>query len=91
MEGRGGRPSAREPADGTLPGQQPVSGFKGKRLVNSFIGGDNTTGKLTGQPFTIKRNYIHFLIGGGSHPNTQIRLIVDGKVVRAASGATRND
>ncbi len=76
----------REPAKGTLPGQQPVSGFKGKGLVNSFIGGDNTTGKLTSQPFTIKRNYIRFLIGGGSHPNTQIRLIVDGKVVRASSG-----
>ena len=79
----------REPAKGTLPNQQPVTGFAGKGLVNSFVGGDNSTGKLVSQPFTIERNYIRFLIGGGSHPTTQIRLIVDGKVVRASTG--RND
>ena len=34
------------PAAGTLPNQMPVSGFKGKRLVNSYHGGDRTTGTL---------------------------------------------
>lgn len=75
-----------KPAEGTLPNQNVVTGFRGKSLVNSYVGGDNTTGKLTSQEFTINRNYIRFLIGGGSHPDTQIRLIVDGKVVRSASG-----
>ena len=79
----------REPVKATLPGQQPVTGFRGKGFVDSYFGGDDATGKLTSQPFTIERNYIRFLIGGGAHPNTQIRLIVDGKVVRASSG--RND
>ena len=78
-----------EPAAGTLPGQQHVTGYQGKRLVNSFVGGDDATGRLVGRPFTIERKYIHFLIGGGSHPTTQLRLLVDGKVVRAASG--KND
>ncbi len=78
-----------QPAHGTLPGQQEVSGFLGHGLVNSFVGGDDTTGKLISQPFTIERRYIRFLVGGGSHPGTQVRLVVDGKVVRAASG--RND
>ncbi len=76
----------REPAKGTFPNQQPVTGFKGKGLANSYIGDDNATGKLISQPFTIRRSFIRFLIGGGAHPTTQIRLIVDGKVVRASSG-----
>jgi non-lysosomal glucosylceramidase len=75
-----------KPAEGTLPNQQPVTGFAGRSLVNSFVGGDNTTGKLVSQPFTIERNYIRFLVGGGAHPTTQVRLLVDGKVVRATSG-----
>lgn len=74
------------PAGGTLPNQQRVTGFLGKGLVNSFLGGDGTTGRMTSQEFTIERNFIRFLVGGGSHPTTQIRLVVDGQVVRAASG-----
>lgn len=53
------------PAKGTLGGQQPVSGFEGKGLVNTFLGGDAPTGKLTSPEFTIERDYIKFLIGGG--------------------------
>lgn len=78
-----------KPAAGTLANQNPVTGFMGNGLVNSFVGGDNTTGKLVSQPFTVERNFIRFLIGGGSHPNAQIRLIVDGNIVRASTG--RND
>ncbi|MHB8521702.1 MAG: GH116 family glycosyl hydrolase [Limisphaerales bacterium] len=75
-----------KPATGTLPNQQRVSGFLGKGLVNSFVDGDDTTGRLISKPFAIERDYIRFLVGGGSSPNTQIRLIVDGKTVRTTSG-----
>ncbi|QEH34673.1 hypothetical protein OJF2_32140 [Aquisphaera giovannonii] len=74
------------PPAGTLPGQQPVSGFEGKRLVNSFAGGDDTTGRLISRDFAIERPFIRFLIGGGFRPTTQIRLVVEGKVVRTATG-----
>ena len=74
------------PAHGTLPNQQEVSGFLGKGLVNSYLNGDDSTGRLISKPFTIERNFIRFLVGGGSHPTTQIRLIADGKTVRATSG-----
>src|SRR4051794_3903051 len=39
------------PAKGTLPNQMPVSGFLGKGLVNSFAGGDASTGTLTSSAF----------------------------------------
>jgi len=75
------------PARGTLPRQMEVSGFKGDRLVNSFHGGDEPTGKLTSPKFTIERDYLNFLIGGGGHEGrTCMNLLVDGKVVRTATG-----
>lgn len=75
------------PHTGTTPGQQPVSGFWGKGLVNTFLPNDEPQGTLTSRPFTIQKRYIGFLISGGNHPGeTCINLIVDGKVVRTATG-----
>lgn len=75
------------PAKGTLPRQQEVSGFLGEGLVNTFIDGDKPQGTLTSPEFTISRNYINFLIGGGKHENqTCINLLVDGKVARTQCG-----
>jgi len=75
------------PAKGTLGSQQQVTGFEGKGLVNSFLGGDPPKGKLTSPEFTIERDYIKFLIGGGGHKGkTCMNLLVDGKVVLTATG-----
>ena len=75
------------PAGGTLPGQMDVSGFEGQRLVNSYYGGDRTTGRLTSPAFRIQRPFISFLIGGGMHRDkTCIDLLVDEQVVRTATG-----
>lgn len=75
------------PAQGTLPNQMPVSGFQGKRLVNSYFEGDGTTGTLTSPPFTIERRYLNFLLGGGKAPREAcINLLVDGQVVRTETG-----
>jgi uncharacterized protein (DUF608 family) len=76
-----------KPAEGTLPNQQHVSGFGGKGLVDTFSGGDQSTGTLTSPQFTIRRRYIQFRIGGGNHPGkTCINLVSDGKVIRTATG-----
>lgn len=75
------------PAPGTLPGQMAVEGFLGRGLVNSFTGGDGSTGTLTSPPFSINRAFIRFLIGGGGWRGTTcINLTVDGQVVRTAAG-----
>jgi sucrose-6-phosphate hydrolase SacC (GH32 family) len=75
------------PVRGTLPNQMPVSGYLGRGLVNSYAGGDGSTGKLTSPEFVIRRKWINLLIGGGMHPGrTCVNLIVDGRVVRTATG-----
>jgi fructan beta-fructosidase len=75
------------PAHGTLPNQMPVDGYLGKGLVNSYNGGDDSTGTLTSPPFKIERKYLQFLIGGGGwEGKTCVNLLVDGKMVRTATG-----
>ena len=75
------------PARGTLAGQQNVTGFLGKGLVNTFLGGDGPSGTLTSPEFTISRKFVNFLIGGGNQVDqTCINLLVEGKVVRTAIG-----
>ncbi|MET8102740.1 GH32 C-terminal domain-containing protein [Streptomyces sp. NPDC005236] len=80
------------PAAGSLPGQLPVTGWLGSGLVNTFLNGDATTGTLTSPEFTIDKKHINFLIAGGNHPAgyanpTAVELLVDGKVVRKATGS----
>jgi uncharacterized protein (DUF608 family) len=75
------------PAEGTLQGQQEVSGYQGKRLVNTFLGGDLPRGRLASPTFKIERSFLSFLIGGGNHKGkTCVNLLVDGKVARTAEG-----
>lgn len=76
-----------KPANGTLPNQNRVSGFIGSKLINSYVNGDASTGKLQSQIFKIQKENINFLIGGGNDiNNTCIRLVVDGNIVRSATG-----
>ena len=72
---------------GTLASQNPVDGFQGQGLVNTFLGGDQPQGKLTSPPFAISRRFISFLVGGGDQAEkTCINLLVDGQVIRSATG-----
>lgn len=74
------------PARGTLPNQMPVTGFQGKGLVNSYTGGDASTGTLTSPEFAIDRKFVNFLVSGGKHAGTRIDLVIGGKAVRTATG-----
>lgn len=75
----------------------PLEGFVGQRLVNSHRNGpegnnnagvrDAFQGKLSSPSFRVAHDRITFLIAGGSHGGkTCVNLIVDGKVVRTATG-----
>ncbi len=78
------------PSHGTEAGQQPVTGFAGHGLVNTFIGGDGPQGTATSKKFTIERRYIGFLIGGGNLPGkTCMNLLVGKTIVRTAMGKGR--
>jgi len=77
----------RAPAKGALPGQMPVSGYRGHGLINTYLGGDGSTGTLTSPEFRIDRPYIRFLIGGGKDEERLfLSLTVDGVEVRRATG-----
>lgn len=82
------------PAAGTLPAQGAVTGYLGTYLVNSFNGGDASTGLLASPGFTVDRDWMHFLVGGGNHPWSPgapevaaVNLVVGGNVVATATGA----
>jgi len=72
---------------------QPIRGHQGAALADSATGDPKThqwdvpQGKLVSKPVRINRRYIRFLIGGGNHPGrTCVNLLVDGRVVRTATG-----
>ncbi len=77
-----------KPSSGTAPGQQEVTGYLGKQLINTYDpAGDGMTGLLTSPEFTIRHPYIQFLSGGGSHKGkTAVQLLVNGQVVRESTG-----
>lgn len=78
----------KNPARGRIGNQQEVGGIEGKGLVNSFLGGDKSKGKLISKEFTIEKPYINFKIGGGNDKlRTAMNLVVNGKTVKSASGS----
>ena len=79
------QPFERGPSRGAAQGQQPVTGFQGRRLVNTFDpGGDAQTGTLVSPEIDLTKQFVHFLIGGGTKCSFQLHI--DGKLVRSASG-----
>lgn len=84
------------PAAGNGPCQGGVTGYLGQHLANSFNSAqpdpcnpppDQATGTVTSPEFTITADHINFLVGGGPHEDTAVRLLVDGEVVRSTSGS----
>jgi sucrose-6-phosphate hydrolase SacC (GH32 family) len=73
--------------DGPSHPNTDVTGFEGQGVADSFGRGDADTGTLTSPEFEINADFLSFLIGGGSHDGQAgINLLVDGKVVRSATG-----
>ncbi len=80
------------PAAGTFTDQQEVMGYTGSSLVNSFLNGDGSTGKLISPEFEISRPFINFQIGGGASANELgFRLVVDGEVVQSIASSSNTE
>jgi non-lysosomal glucosylceramidase len=81
-----------------VPQYQGDLGGEGARVANSHASApgssipekDNQTGRLTSAPFLLQRKYLSFYIGGGRRKDAGLRLLVDGRVVRTATGADSN-
>ncbi|PRY65929.1 endoglucanase Acf2 [Glaciihabitans tibetensis] len=77
------------PSKGTATGQTTVEKYLGKGLVNSFTSekGDEAMGTLSSPEFTVDRDFIALMVGGGNNPGrTEVRLVVDGATVASATG-----
>jgi endoglucanase Acf2 len=77
------------PTKGTAPGQTVVEKYLGKGLVNSFTSekGDGAMGTLASPEFTVDRDFIALMVGGGNNPGrTEARLVIDGATVASATG-----
>ena len=68
--------------------ERPVENWRGRFIADSLHNSsDEYTGALRSTPFTIERNSIQFLIGGGNHKHkTCVNLLIDGKVAFTATG-----
>jgi non-lysosomal glucosylceramidase len=88
------------PATGVLPDQKPrpspfeidmdlsLKNWQGSFFANSFHGGVSAKGRLISKPFTIKKPYILFHVGGGMNPDsTGIRLVIGDRAVRSDIGS----
>ena len=81
-----------------LPDYHDVRHHRGERVVTAHQArngedvreADEHTGALSSPPFVIERDYVHFLISGGSHEGTAVQLVVDGVIVDRAHGSESN-
>ncbi len=70
---------------------QGLVGSHNGRVPIDVRGRDALRGVLTSDEFRIQRNFLHALIGGGSHSGkTCVNILVDGQVVRSATGRDEN-
>jgi sucrose-6-phosphate hydrolase SacC (GH32 family) len=75
------------PVSGDLLVKLEIQGARDNMVFSSEVEGDAPQGSLKSPPFLLERDYVSFLIGGGDYERyTCLNLIVDGKVVRSATG-----
>ena len=75
------------PTSGELLTKLEIENASGTSVASSEIEGDEPMGSLTSPDFKISKKYLSFRIAGGDYEiHTCVNLLVDGKVVRSATG-----
>ncbi len=75
------------PAVGEMLPKLEIENARDNQVASSEAEGDGPTGTLTSPKFTVVRKYISFRIGGGDYEHdTCVNLLVDGKIVKSATG-----
>lgn len=75
------------PAAGDLLPKLEIENASDGGVASSEIEGDQPMGTLTSPDFKISKKYISFRIGGGDYEiHTCLNLLINGKVVRSATG-----
>ncbi len=75
------------PATGDLLTKLEIETAAGVGVASSEIEGDQPIGTLTSPDFKVSKKYISFCIGGGGYEiHTCLNLLINGKVVRSATG-----
>ncbi|WP_367874735.1 GH32 C-terminal domain-containing protein [Luteolibacter sp. Populi] len=75
------------PASGDLLKRLEIENSAGDGVASSEVEGDGPAGTLTSPEFKITGRYISFRIGGGDYErHACMDLLVDGKVVKSATG-----
>ena len=72
-----------------LPGQSPITGYRGRYLLNSFYGGDESRGRLFSPWFIIDAPALRLRVGGGRDPERLYVGLELGEgvgIVRTATG-----
>jgi fructan beta-fructosidase len=80
-----------QPTSGTLLNQQTVDGFTGFGYLNSYHGGDSSTGKMTSPNFLIDKRYINLQIGGGSLTDVGVNIVVGNQVVETIKNTSNSE
>ena len=84
---------------GTVPKYQGKLKAKGQGFVNSHASAkgelnerDDQKGKLTSPEFTVDRDYLNFLVGGGNNAKlVHVGLVIDGELVVKTAGKDSNE
>ena len=75
------------PVSAEQGGQWGIENARDEAVVSSKGAGDGPVGTLTSPEFKIKRQYISFRISGGDYErDTCVNLLINGKVMRSATG-----
>jgi len=78
---------SRGPVSGDALRPLEIENAAANPVISSETEGDGPIGTLTSPEFEISRNYIAFRIGGGDYErDTCLDLLIDGKVVKRATG-----